>query len=391
MKSAGKVSLLLLLCQYFSWQRLSAAAKISGAEVINLGQRQPSWLPLMQTCANLSDVASIRSFFDFRTFDPEGTIFYGDTKNGRDWFVLLLRDGVPEMQIGKANILVSVRGGRKLNDGTWHKLELRNEGQYVIMEVNGKVELEVGLNSDQTEDTMMGEIRLALGGVLVDQTKLLRPFKPELDACIRAGHWLNLSMPWDTDPSWELQPCFPEVKKGSYFPGTGLAMFNTSDLPGVETEEKGVSIEVYGSWHGTLLSLQSAGFEYVLSEKDTFKKDKATPNEKEEGPSSGNTAPAPSTPRVTLTVLKHSLMLDGETHHEAESFDFLSMWSEGMLLTFGGVPGKTKEAKSSHHLQGCLEKILIQEQVIDLDLASFKDTFVSSHSCPAKAMNETFS
>ncbi len=34
--------------------------------------------------------------------------------------MLSLRDGIPEMQIGKADILVSVKGGRKLNDGAWY-------------------------------------------------------------------------------------------------------------------------------------------------------------------------------------------------------------------------------------------------------------------------------
>uniref|UniRef100_A0A4W4GFE9 Sex hormone-binding globulin n=1 Tax=Electrophorus electricus TaxID=8005 RepID=A0A4W4GFE9_ELEEL len=364
--------------------------RISGGEVINLGQRQQSWAPLMQTYANLSDVASIRSFFEFRTFDPEGTIFYGDTKEGGDWFVLLLRDGVPEMQIGKADILVSVQGGPKLNDGAWHKLELRSEGKYVILEVNGKLELVVGLSSEQTEDTLTGKIRLALGGMLVGHKKLLHPFKPELDACIREGQWLNLSMPWITNPGWELQPCFPEIKKGSYFPGNGLAMFNTTDLPGVETEEKGITIEVYGSWHGTLISLQSAGFEYVLSEAEEFKKDKEI-KLMEEGADSGNLPHTLGSTQLSLTILKHSLMLNGETQQKADSFDFLSMWREGMLLTFGGLPGKTEDAKSLYHLHGCLERIVIQGQDIDLDWASFKDTSVSSHSCPAKAMNETFS
>lgn len=65
---------------------------------------------------------SITSHFKFRTYDPEGIIFYGDTKDGQDWFVLSLRDGIPEVQIGKANMLISVKAGRKLNDGVWHKV-----------------------------------------------------------------------------------------------------------------------------------------------------------------------------------------------------------------------------------------------------------------------------
>lgn len=47
-------------------------------------------------------------------------IFYGDTKNGDDWFVLSLKDGIPLMQISKGDVLVSVAGGPKLDDGKWH-------------------------------------------------------------------------------------------------------------------------------------------------------------------------------------------------------------------------------------------------------------------------------
>ncbi|XP_022526006.2 sex hormone-binding globulin isoform X2 [Astyanax mexicanus] len=349
-----KVVVLFLMLQYFGWNTL--AGKISGAEVINFGHRPPTWAPLMQMSANLSDITSIRSFFDFRTLDPEGIIFYGDTKEGKDWFVLLLRDGIPEMQIGKANTLVSVQGGPKLNDGVWYNLELRSEGTFVVLEVNKRPALVVGVESDQTEAVLTGKIRLALGGMLVDKKKLLHQFKPELDACIRTGNWLNLSTPWDTDPDWESRPCFPEIKKGSYFPGTGIAVFNTTDLPGAETEEKGITIEVNGSWQGTLLSLQSPGFEFILSEK----KNKDLTMELKEGSESGNTALSFEITKLTLTILEHSLLLDGEV----------------------------KESESSNHLQGCLEKILIQGQDIDLDQASFKHSSISSHSCPAKALNE---
>uniref|UniRef100_A0A3B1J3B5 Sex hormone-binding globulin n=1 Tax=Astyanax mexicanus TaxID=7994 RepID=A0A3B1J3B5_ASTMX len=377
-----KVVVLFLMLQYFGWNTL--AGKISGAEVINFGHRPPTWAPLMQMSANLSDITSIRSFFDFRTLDPEGIIFYGDTKEGKDWFVLLLRDGIPEMQIGKANTLVSVQGGPKLNDGVWYNLELRSEGTFVVLEVNKRPALVVGVESDQTEAVLTGKIRLALGGMLVDKKKLLHQFKPELDACIRTGNWLNLSTPWDTDPDWESRPCFPEIKKGSYFPGTGIAVFNTTDLPGAETEEKGITIEVNGSWQGTLLSLQSPGFEFILSEK----KNKDLTMELKEGSESGNTALSSEITKLTLTILEHSLLLDGKSVLKDETIDFLSTWREGMLLAFGGVPGEVKESESSNHLQGCLEKILIQGQDIDLDQASFKHSSISSHSCPAKALNE---
>uniref|UniRef100_A0A3Q0S7E6 Laminin G domain-containing protein n=1 Tax=Amphilophus citrinellus TaxID=61819 RepID=A0A3Q0S7E6_AMPCI len=75
---------------------------------------------------NLSEIASIKSSFEFRTFDPEGLIFYGDTKNGADWFVLSLKEGVPLMQISKEDVLVSVAGTPKLNDGKWHTVSVES-------------------------------------------------------------------------------------------------------------------------------------------------------------------------------------------------------------------------------------------------------------------------
>lgn len=65
-------------------------------------------------------LCSIKSTFQLRTFDPEGTVFYGDTKGGVDWFVLSLQDGLPLMQISKGKIHISVAGGPKVNDGKWH-------------------------------------------------------------------------------------------------------------------------------------------------------------------------------------------------------------------------------------------------------------------------------
>lgn len=54
---------------------------------------------------------------------------------------------------------------------------------------------------------------------------------------------------------------------------------------------------------------------------------------------SGSSSTADST-KLTLTLLKHSLVLNGEAEVENESIDFLSRWMEGMSLAFGGVPGK---------------------------------------------------
>lgn len=45
----------------------------------------------------------------------------------------------------------------------------------------------------------------------------------------------------------------------------------TTDLPGLKTEEAGITVEIFGSWTGTVLSLQSTGFQYILEELDGHK------------------------------------------------------------------------------------------------------------------------
>lgn len=121
--------------------------QVSGDTTVFLGQERESWRPLIFTTVNLSDISrcgselktpyrhlhhcllafemisvscSIKSSFQLRTFDPEGVIFYGDTKNGVDWFVLSLKGGIPLMQIYRSGVYVSVAGGTKLSDGKWH-------------------------------------------------------------------------------------------------------------------------------------------------------------------------------------------------------------------------------------------------------------------------------
>ncbi|KAJ8281981.1 hypothetical protein COCON_G00045000 [Conger conger] len=269
--------MLVLLCMSSSCLGQAAQGRGSGAEtqlisgngLINLGKRWGSKSPLMHISANLTEITSIKSLFEFRTLDPEGVVFYGDTKGGADWFVLGLRGGVPEMQIGKANTLTSVLGGPKLNDGKWHKVELRSEGIFVVLEVDGTAALVLGLHIKNPDDCYLtGQMRLSLGGILSSKLELMNPLQTEMDGCVRAGNWLNISAPWQLGPNEVLHPCFDEIQKGSYFPGTGLALFNSSDFPANQMEDGGAEVKIQGhslSWNGTVLSLKGSQDEAVLT------------------------------------------------------------------------------------------------------------------------------
>ena len=65
-----------------------------------------------------------------------------------------------------------------------------------------------------------------------------------MDGCVRAGSWLDLTEPWEmVEGGAELRPCLEAIQRGSYFPGSGFAVFN-------------VSGETPGTWPNTTLRIQ---------------------------------------------------------------------------------------------------------------------------------------
>nr|XP_020441566.1 sex hormone-binding globulin [Monopterus albus] len=355
---------------------------VSGEATVYLGQDRDTWRPLMHTTANLSEITSISSSFQIRTFDPEGLIFYGDTKNGEDWFVLSLKDGFPLMQVNKKDVPVSVAGGPKLNDGKWHTLELSNQGEFVILVVDGSSRLVVGMQSKQLE-VPSGKLRIALGGILIDKEKIIVQFKPHMDGCVRDGNWLNLSFPWETEVE-ELWPCYENIQPGIYFPGTGLAIFNISVF--LPEADHGLKIGIWGNFsqmHGTILSIKAPGQElmftlaakskevtltfgeYKIQMKDvvkrlvmTFQTDLLQVLQDFD---------EPKTTTVSISPVRHP--------------GYLTTWRDGRLA-IGGLLGEGEDNVGSQFLTGCLEKVQIQGRDLDLDL-SVRHISISPHSCPA--------
>ncbi|KAM3857421.1 sex hormone-binding globulin [Diretmus argenteus] len=362
--------------------------EVSGRSPIYLGQHRDIWSPVVKTEVNLSEVKSIKSSFEFRTFDPEGAVFYGDN-NGEDWFVFSLKDGVPGMQICKGHSVVSVTGGPKLNDGKWHLMELSSKGTFVILEVDGSKALVVGLKADGVDEMISGKLRLALGGILVDKKELIVQFQPQMDGCVRGGRWLNLTIPWETDAG-ELWPCYQHIQPGSYFPGTGFAVFNTSVFP-IEAEQSGVKIEMWGDFNqmdGTILSIKAPGQEPMLTvvanndtKEITLTFGKVITADK--------IITAESVKRLALIFQKDSVqVLKAEDPSEVylsitpeSQAGYLTTWREGRLA-FGGLLGEGDDYVGSHYLTGCLEKIQVQGKHLDLDVA-VKHASVTSYSCPA--------
>ncbi|XP_013922730.1 PREDICTED: sex hormone-binding globulin [Thamnophis sirtalis] len=145
---------------------------------LNLGQRWGDPSPTATLFIDLRTVTSAASSFDFRTFDPEGVIFYGDTSPGVDWFVLALRRGKPIMQIHNTLTNITVSGGHRLNDGQWHRITVKNEGHSVILLVDGDDQLTLSHVSHPIVNRPTPQMRIGVGGLFILPTELLIPVRP---------------------------------------------------------------------------------------------------------------------------------------------------------------------------------------------------------------------
>ncbi|XP_039996191.1 sex hormone-binding globulin isoform X2 [Xiphias gladius] len=357
--------------------------EVSGGATVYLGQDRDIWRPLIHTTVNLSEISTIKSSFQVRTFDPEGAIFYGDSKNGEDWFLLSLIDGIPLMQIKKEGILLSVAGGPRLNDGKWHTLVLSNQGKFVTLDVDGSSGLVVGTQSKQTEELNLAKLRLALGGIMIDKEKLIVQVEPQMDGCVREGSWLNLSMPWETEVE-ELWPCYQNIQPGSYFPGKGFAIFNTSVFP-IDTEN-GVKIELGGDFSqmdGTIFSIKAPGQELMVALVANNKTKEVTLTFGEEKTSLKNTF------KSLVITFQTELLQVFQDEHKTTSLFVTAMTNPGFWtalregrLAIGGLLGEGEDIVDSQFLTGCLKKIKVQGRDLNLDLA-VKHMSIYSHSCPA--------
>lgn len=55
------------------------------------------------------------------------------------------------------------------------KLEVSNQGNFVILEMDGSDKLVVGMRPAEAEEVLSGQLRLALGGVLINSDHMMVP------------------------------------------------------------------------------------------------------------------------------------------------------------------------------------------------------------------------
>ncbi|MGH0142059.1 UNVERIFIED_CONTAM: hypothetical protein FKN15_075224 [Acipenser sinensis] len=125
---------------------------------------------------SLADKHTCTAEFDFRTFDPEGVIFFTGGHLNSSWIVLAINQGKLELQLKYGEIRRVTSSGPLVNNGLWHRLN------------------------------------------------------PRLDGCIRDWTWLNGedTSIQETIKFNEKMQCFSVTGSGSFYPGNGFALLNVS-------------------------------------------------------------------------------------------------------------------------------------------------------------------
>ncbi|XP_059763624.1 sex hormone-binding globulin isoform X2 [Balaenoptera ricei] len=190
----------------------------------------PGQEPVTIMTFNLTKIIKTSSSFEFRTWDPEGVIFYGDTNPEDDWFVLGFRDGRPEIQLHNHWAQLTVGAGPRLDDGRWHQMEVKILGDSVMLGVDGEEVLH------------------------------LRQLVPTLDGCLHRDDWLDQQAQTSASVPTSLRSCAVESQPGIFFPpGTG-AEFSLQDIPRPHEEPWAFSLDLrlqLAAGSGHLLALGS--------------------------------------------------------------------------------------------------------------------------------------
>nr|XP_056719601.1 sex hormone-binding globulin [Euleptes europaea] len=376
------------------------------AGALNIGQRWGDPSPTATLNIDLHKVTSAASSFEYRTFDPEGVIFYGDTSPGTDWFVLGLRGGKLEMQIHNSVTNISITnisfsGEEGINDGRWHQIMVKNEGDSVVLALDGDGLLTVSKVSHAIIGHPFPEMRIGVGGLLIPQKDLLIPMNTAMDGCLRRWNWLNTSSSWLEGASLEgegIKACFASIRQGSFFPGDGLASFLLSGFPsGLRHDNESWSLAVElllsaGRQVGTFLAVSPSEQAPILSLKLQH-----TDVVAQLGSKMVLQTPLPMTgcqgSDLLLRITSDQLTLRLGSHETAEpvpkaDFEALRhLWLSGVgRLFIGGFPGQGEapQPQEGGFFRGCLHDIRVQGLKLDLDSAEYRSNAIWAHSCPGK-------
>uniref|UniRef100_A0A8C6YDJ6 Growth arrest specific 6 n=1 Tax=Naja naja TaxID=35670 RepID=A0A8C6YDJ6_NAJNA len=336
--------------------------------------------------------------FDFRTFDPEGLLFFAGGHQDKTWIVLALRNGRLELQLKYNGVGRVTSTGPVINHGMWQTISVEELERSLVIKVNKDAVMRIAVSGNLfTQDRGLYHLNLTVGGLPFKTHNLIHSINPRLDGCMRAWNWQNKDDV--TIRTNDRMQCFAVAGRGSFYPGKGFAMFNLSY--GKKQWEVKVNLLIRPATDtGLLFALVSnkavVPLSVALIDYHSTKKIKqqfiilAVKNtvvcrlavsicDKQE-----------HLVDISISNSQIVLTMDGTAGQnelsQAQLEDYLSVldnYLQSSLRTYVGglpdVPVTSTPVTASYH--GCMT-VKVNNQALDLDEALQKTNDITSHSCP---------
>ncbi|XP_057162908.1 growth arrest-specific protein 6 isoform X2 [Ursus arctos] len=348
--------------------------------------------------------------FDFRTFDPEGVLFFAGGHQDSAWIVLGLRAGRLELQLRYLGVGRVTSSGPVINHGMWQTISVEELDRNLVIKVNKDAVMKIAVAGDLFQlDRGLYHLNLTVGGIPFKEKDLVQPINPRLDGCMRSWNWLNgedttIQETVKANPKMQ---CFSVTEKGSFYPGSGFAFFSldyTRTSPDVGTEatwqievvarirpatDTGVLLALVGGDHVVALSVALVDYHSTKKLKKQLvilAVEGVTLALMEIKVCDGQEH------RVAVSVRKDEATLEvdgtkGQSEVNAaglqERLAVLARHLQGSVLTFvGGLPDvPVTSAPVTAFYRGCMT-LEVNQKALDLDEAAYKHSDITSHSCP---------
>ncbi|XP_076991087.1 growth arrest-specific protein 6 [Tamandua tetradactyla] len=348
--------------------------------------------------------------FDFRTFDPEGVLFFAGGHRDSTWIVLALRAGRLELQLHYNGIGRVTSSGPVINHGMWQTISVEEMERNLVIKVNKDAVMKIAVAGELFQlERGLYQLNLTVGGVPFPDKDLVQPINPRLDACMRSWNWLNgedTTIQETVKVNTKMQ-CFSVTEKGSFYPGNGFASFSLDYVRApldVGTEspweievmarirpatDTGVLLALVGQDHAVPLSV--ALVDYHSTKK--LKKQLVVLAVGNVTLSLMEIKVCDSQEHVVKVSVKEgaaALVVDGTKGQSEvsptqlhERLGFLEQHLHGSVHTFvGGLPDvPVTSAPVTAFYHGCMT-LEVNRKTLDLDEAVYKHGDITSHSCP---------
>ncbi|EGW14688.1 Growth arrest-specific protein 6 [Cricetulus griseus] len=321
--------------------------------------------------------------FDFRTFDPEGVLFFAGGRSDSTWIVLGLRAGRLELQLRYNGVGRITSSGPIINHGMWQTISVEELERNLVIKVNKDAVMKIAVAGELFQlERGLYHLNLTVGGIPFKENDLVQPINPRLDGCMRSWNWLNGedSAIQETVKANTKMQCFSVTERGSFFPGNAFAFYSLNYR---------VLLALVGDNHVVPLSV--ALVDYHSTKK--LKKQLVVLAVEDIALALMEIKVCDSQEHIVTVSLRDgeaTLEVDGTKGQSEvsatqlqERLDTLEKHLQGTVLTFvGGLPDvPVTSAPVTAYYRGCMT-LEVNQKVLDLDEASYKHSDITSHSCP---------